>query len=163
MIMLGLRNHQNSTAHLESLACNSSLLRPFTASQIHQIQLACSGPLLPFSQHAHLHMDGEDCVWPWRRSIQSVTCCRPVCFTCSPFTSLLVSWLAYNQGDSDWEAVAPSGYSHHFMLRLIPNKTSQQFSICVKHTRSLKVSVDLQAVDKQPSLPIDHKMQSVDV
>ena len=45
---------------LQGLACDSSLLRPLAASQIHQIQLAVGGPFLPFSQHAHLDMDGED-------------------------------------------------------------------------------------------------------
>lgn len=51
-----------SLTDLECLASDSSLLRPLAASQIHQIQFADGGPLLSFSQHTHLDMNGEDSV-----------------------------------------------------------------------------------------------------
>ena len=55
-------NRDQSMTHVEGLSCDPSLLRPLTTSQIHQIQLAAGGPLLPVSQHANLTVYCEHCV-----------------------------------------------------------------------------------------------------
>ena len=61
--------------HLEGLPCDPGLLGPLTSRQIHQVELAGQRALLPFSQHAHLHMDGEDSVGPGGCAVQSMACC----------------------------------------------------------------------------------------
>lgn len=75
--------YSQSTTHFEGLSRDSSLLRPLTSSQIHQIQLAGGCPLLPFSQHANLTVDREHCVWSWWCCIQRMACCRSVSLACT--------------------------------------------------------------------------------
>lgn len=49
-------------ADLQGLASNPGLLRPLTASQVHQVQLTGGGAFFAFSKHADLHVNGEHCV-----------------------------------------------------------------------------------------------------